>query len=81
MTAIEAIGGNRPLQTEEFARRAHACAMNPNRNPLKEILDSAASVEETPPLLGIFNDIPWYQFRENEAHAWAKSGLSWTPTL
>ena len=76
MNAIEAIGGNRPLKAEEFARRAYAQALNPGRNPLKEILDQAESVEKTPPLLGIFNDIPWHQFRENEAHAWAKAGFS-----
>jgi len=75
--AIAAIGGERPLKTEEFARRAHAYTMNPNRNPLKEVLDQAPSFEKTPPLLGIFNDVPWHRFRENEAHAWAKAGFSW----
>ena len=69
MNAIEAIGGSLPLKSEEFARRAHAYALNPNRNPLKEVLDQAGSVEDTPPLLGIFNDIPWHRFRESEAHA------------
>ena len=59
MTAVEAIGGSLPLNTEEFARRAHAYTMKPTRNPLKEVHDKASSVEETPPLLGIFNDIPW----------------------
>ena len=70
-TAIDAIGGNRPLTTEEFARRAHDYTLNPSHNRLKEILDRYNTVEETPPLLGIFNDIPWYQFRESEAHSWA----------
>ena len=60
MKAIEAIGGHLPLKSEEFARRAHAYALNPLRNTLKEILDQADSVENTPPLLGIFNDIPWH---------------------
>ena len=32
--------------------------LNPLRNPLKEVLDSGSSVRETPPLVGIFNDIP-----------------------
>ena len=41
MNAIEAIGGGRPLPAEEFARRAYAHALNPARNPLKEILDKA----------------------------------------
>ena len=77
MTALDALGGNRPLQTEEFARRAHAFVMNPQRNPVKEILDSSESFEATPPLLGIFNDVPWYQVREDETHSWAKAGFSW----
>ena len=77
MDAIEAIGGDRPLKAEAFARRAYEYTLQPTRNPLKEILDKAASVEKTPPLLGIFNDIPWHQFRENEAFAWAKAGFSW----
>ena len=76
MNAIEAIGGGRPLPAEEFARRAYAHALNPARNPLKEILDKAEAYEETPPLLGIFNDIPWHRFRETDAHAWAKAGFS-----
>jgi len=75
--AIEAIGGSLPLETEEFARRAYACALNPLRNSLKETLDKGPSVEATPPSLGIFNDIPWHKFRESEAHAWAKAGYLW----
>ena len=77
MTAIDAIGGQRPPKAEEFAKRAYGYALNPCRNPLKERMDQAASVDETPPLLGMFNDIPWHQFRENEAFAWAKAGYSW----
>lgn len=77
MNAIDAIGGSLPLSTAEFAQRAHAYALNPNRNSLKEILDQTESVEKTPPLLGVFNDIPWHKFRESEAHAWAKAGYSW----
>lgn len=76
MDAIEAIGGSRPLKAEEFARRAYAQALRPTRNPVKEVLDQAGSVEQTPPLVGTFNDIPWHQFRENEGHAWAKAGFS-----
>ena len=76
MNAIEAIGGGRPVQTEEFARRAYAYAMNPRRNPLKEILDAAEIYAETPPLLGIFNDIPRHKLREDETHAWATAGFS-----
>ena len=77
MKAIEAIGGCRPLQAEQFAQRAYVCALNPLRNPIKEVMDKCPSVEETPPFLGIFNDIPWHKFRESEAHAWAKSGFTW----
>ena len=77
MDAIEAIGGDRPLKAEVFARRAYEYTLNPTRNPLKGILDKSESVEKTPPLLGIFNDIPWHQFRDNEAFAWAKAGFSW----
>ncbi len=58
MTALNTIGGNRPLQTEEYARRAHAYALNPQRNPVKEVLDGYDSGETTPPLLGIVNDVP-----------------------
>ena len=78
MKAIEAIGGKLPLDAEEFARRAYEHALNPLRNTLKAILDKAESHETTPPpLLGIFNDIPWHKFRESDAHAWAMAGLTW----
>lgn len=66
-----------PITTKDFAERAYAFTMNPNRNPLKEMLDSALSFEKTPPLLGIFNDIPWHKIRESEVHAWASAGFSW----
>ena len=77
MTALEAIGGARPLKPEEFARRAYNYALNPNQNPLRRILCAAESYEKTPPLLGIFNDIPWHKIRESEVHAWANAGFSW----
>ena len=77
MKTIEALGGSLPLGTEEFAQRAYAYTLNPLRNPVKEIMDKCQSVEETPPLLGVFNDVPWHKFRESEAHAWAKAGFSW----
>ena len=76
MTAIDAIGGERPLKPEEYAKRAYAYALDPRRNPLKEILDAAESYEKTPPLLGIFNDIAWHKLREDEVHSWAKAGFS-----
>ena len=65
-----------PLKGEEFAKRAYDFALDPNQNSLKRILDGAQSYGETPPLLGIFNDIPWHQFREDEAQIWAKTGFS-----
>ncbi len=77
MKAIEAIGGYRPVETEELARRASAFVLQPTGNPLKAVLDQAASIEKAPPLLGVFNDIPWHRFREDEAHAWARAGFSW----
>lgn len=76
-TAIGVLGGDLPLKTAEFAKRAFAYAENPGRNPVKAIMDMFASVEAMPPLLGIFNDIPWHKFRENEAHAWARAGFTW----
>ena len=76
-TAIDAIGNSRPVTSEGFARRAYESARNPLRNPVKTVMDQSASVEQTPPLLGIFNDVPWHRFRESEAHAWAKAGFSW----
>ncbi|HIG18729.1 MAG TPA: M23 family metallopeptidase, partial [Candidatus Handelsmanbacteria bacterium] len=77
VTALDAIGGNRPLQTEEYARRAHAFVMNPQRNAVKSVQDEYNSVAATPPLLGIFNYVPWYQVREDEAHSWARAGFAW----
>ena len=77
MKAIEAIGGFLPLKTEQFAARAQAAVLNPLYNPVKSIMDQFSSVETTPPMLGIFNDISWQRFRETEAHAWAKAGFLW----
>ncbi len=80
MTALEALSQadpSVPLSVEAFADRAYRTARNPLRNPVKEIMDAAPSVEETPPMLGIFNDIPWHRYRESEAHAWAQAGFLW----
>lgn len=77
MNAIDIIGGSLPVSAEIFAQRAYDTALNPLRNPVKEIMDKCSSVEETPPMLGIFNDVPWHGFRESEAHAWAKAGFLW----
>ena len=76
MDAIKAIGGERPVSTDELAKRAYEYAKNTRRNPLKEILDAAESYEKTPPLLGIFNDIPRHKLREDEVYAWATAGFS-----
>ncbi len=46
MKAIEAIGGSLPLKAEQFAQRAYAYALNPLRNPLKEILDVVRGAHE-----------------------------------
>lgn len=32
---------------------------------------------QTPPMLGIFSDVPWHQLRESEVMAWAKAGFTW----
>lgn len=77
MTAIEAIGGNRPVTTDEFASRVYSSTINPQRNPVKAVMDRCPSPVETPPMLGVFNDIPWYKFRASEAHAWARAGFTW----
>lgn len=77
MNAVDALGGSLPVTTEEFAKRAYEATLNPSRNHVKELMVRCGTVEKTPPLLGIFNDVPWFQFRENEAHAWARAGFSW----
>ena len=77
MNAVDAIGGELPVRTPEFARRAYDHALDPGRNPVKRVMDNSESVRATPPLLGIFNDIPWHKLREDEAHAWASAGFSW----
>ena len=75
MDAIAAIGGSRPLQAEEFARRAYNYALNPAPpTRSRETLDQCESVAKTPPLLGGFNDVPWHKLRDAEVHAWAKAG-------
>jgi 2-keto-3-deoxy-L-rhamnonate aldolase RhmA len=85
MTALEALDTpsqpskqpTLPLTTDQFAVRAYQATLNPQRNPVKEVMDQSSSVEETPPMLGVFNDIPWSLFRESEAHAWAQAGFLW----
>jgi len=77
--ATDVIGGAWPVSSAEFARRAYLHAANPLRNPLKEVMDNMAGgdVRRTPPMLGIFSDIPWHQIRESEVHAWARAGITW----
>jgi len=77
--AVDVIGGEWPVSSAEFAVRAYLHAANPLRNPLKEVMDGCAAgdVRKTPPMLGIFSDIPWHQLREGEVHAWARAGFTW----
>jgi len=76
-TAVSVVGGEIPVTTAEFARRAYAFVMNPQYNPVKEVMDTCPNVGQTPPMLGIFNDIPWHNLREDEVHSWAKAGFTW----
>lgn len=76
-TALAVVGGEVPVTTAEFARRAYAYVMNPQYNPLKEVMDAHSNVKRIPPMLGIFNDIPWHNLREDEVHSWAKAGFTW----
>jgi len=71
-----AVGGVLPVPTEELAQRAYNYHLNPLRSPLKAVLDAHPSVAETPPLMGIFNDIPAHLMREDEVQAWARAGFS-----
>jgi len=76
-TAAGVCGGHvAPLTTDEVATRAYLYAANPLRNPFKEVLDRFDTVEKTPPMFGIFNDIPWHKLREDEVKAWANAGFS-----
>ena len=54
-TALSVVGGSVPVSQKEFARRAYAFALDPQQNSGKQVQDSAASVKEMPPMLGIFN--------------------------
>tara|TARA_B110000208_G_C11712675_1_gene409896 strand:- start:6 stop:1010 length:1005 start_codon:yes stop_codon:yes gene_type:complete len=76
--SVDLIGGVWPVATDEFAERAYLAAANPLRNPLKEVMDGyGGEVRTTPPMLGIFSDVPWHQLRESEVHAWARAGFTW----
>lgn len=65
-----------PVGVHEFARRAYLYALDPSRNPVKDVMDAFPSVRATPPMLGIFNDIPAEKMREDEVMSWAKAGFS-----
>jgi 2-keto-3-deoxy-L-rhamnonate aldolase RhmA len=75
--AVDVLGGQQPVTTEEFAERAYLTALNPLRNPLKEVMDAYRDVWSTPPMLGIFSDVPVGQIRESEVQCWARAGFSW----
>eukprot|EP00040_Diaphanoeca_grandis_P004500 m.29105 g.29105 ORF g.29105 m.29105 type:complete len:334 (+) comp16040_c0_seq1:221-1222(+) len=78
VTGLDVVGGKVPLSVEEFGLRAYLQAMNPLYNPLKDVFSAfKGDITKTPPMLGIFSDIPWNQLRESEVHAWAKAGFSW----
>lgn len=80
-TGTGILGGEvAPLSVEETARRAYFYASNPLRNPLKEVQDAFDSVAGTPPVFGIFNDIPWNKIREDEVAAWANAGFTFIIT-
>jgi len=76
-TALSVVGGTVPLPQHEVARRAYHYALDPMQNPIKQVFDSASSVKTTPPMLGIFNDIPCDKMREDEVLCWAKAGFTW----
>lgn len=76
-SAESAVGGTVPVGPQEFAKRAYLYALDPLRNPVKEVQDSSESVLAMPPLLGIFNDIPPDKLRQDDVMSWAKAGFSW----
>ena len=76
-SALSAVGGRLPVPTSEFAARAYRHALDPLRNPLKEVMDAFTSVWAMPPMLGIFNDIAADKMREDEVKSWARAGFTW----
>jgi len=76
-SALDAVGGAVPIPTTQFAFRASQYVTNPQRNPLKSFFDKFEHISDCPPVLGIFNDIPWHKLREDEVHSWARAGFSW----
>lgn len=74
--ALSVVGGEIPVGVHELARRAYAYALDPLRNPVKEVMDASSSIATTPPMLGIFNDIPVHKMREDEVRCWARAGFS-----
>ena len=77
-SAIDAIGGSLPVSIEELAERASLSVLRPMRNPVRDVMTSGdGSGSEVPPMLGVFNDIPWHQLRESDIASWAKAGFAW----
>ena len=76
-TAINAIGGSIPVSIEEMASRASLSVLRPQRNPIRDVMTKYDAPKKIPPLLGIFNDIPWHQIRESDVASWAKAGFTW----
>jgi len=69
MSALASVGGSIPLTAEQFAQRAYKGTLNPLLNPMKAVLDASTSVRDTPPLLGIFIDIPARNLRNDDLEA------------
>jgi hypothetical protein len=61
---------------EDLALKAYFHALFPLANPLKSLMECYSTVESTPPMLGIFNNIPWHQLRESDVEAWARAGFT-----
>ena len=64
------------LSADDFAQRAYLHALNPRANPAKLHMDRHASVSETPPMLGLFNDIPHAKIRQDDVAALAAAGFA-----
>ena len=71
--ALSVVGGAVPVPAAEFARRAFRYTLDPLANPVKEVMDAFPSVRAMPPMLGIFNDIPAHQMRDDEVQSWARA--------
>ncbi len=76
-TAKQVLGGNVPVSIEEMASRASEAVLRPQRNPIRDVMMKYEDNDRIPPMLGIFNDIPFFQIRESDVASWAKAGFTW----